>query len=316
MLLAAIHRIGNVMPTSVMTSNVEIPSDDLKGKIIGKEGRNVRAFERATGVDVLIDETPGYIVLSSFDPIRREIARVALEALMKDGRIQPAKIEEAVELARKEVATSVRKMGEKACYDANVPNLHPDLISIVGRLHFRTSYGQNVLWHSVEMAHMAAIIAEEVGADVAVARAGALLHDIGKLVLSSALNKELSSAIHDMIDSDQCTRLQAEKCVLGVDHAEVGASLLEKWQLPACLVEAVRHHHRPVCKPEPMLSAFVHIANCMAHQPDAAPDAGGWASRADEDAVASVGIDAEGYERALLAVREQAEMACDFAATA
>jgi ribonuclease Y len=181
-LLSAIHRIGNVMPTSVMTSNVEIPSDDLKGKIIGKEGRNVRAFERATGVDVLIDETPGYIVLSSFDPIRREIARVALDALMKDGRIQPAKIEEAVELARREVAQSVRKMGEKAAYDANVPNLHPDLISIIGRLHFRTSYGQNVLWHSVEMSHMAAIIAEEVGANVAVARAGALLHDIGKTV--------------------------------------------------------------------------------------------------------------------------------------
>ena len=130
----------------------------------------------------MIDETPGFIVLSSFDPIRREIARVALEALLKDGRIQPAKIEEVVESARKEVAAMVRKMGEKAAYEASVPNLHPDLISILGRLHFRTSYGQNVLWHSVEMAHIAAIIAEEVGADVAIARAGALLHDIGKCV--------------------------------------------------------------------------------------------------------------------------------------
>lgn len=145
-----------------MTAHVEIPSDDLKGKVIGKEGRNVRAFERATGVDVLIDESPGYIVLSSFDPIRREIARVALESLLKDGRIQPAKIEEEVEKARGEVAKIVRKMGEKAAYDANVPNLHPDLLTILGRLHFRTSYGQNVLWHSVEMANIAGIIAEEV----------------------------------------------------------------------------------------------------------------------------------------------------------
>lgn len=181
-LLAAIHRLGNTMAPSLMTSHVEIPSDDLKGKVIGKEGRNVRAFEHATGVDVLIDESPGYIVLSSFDPIRREIARVALEALLKDGRIQPAKIEEMVEKARAEVAKTVRAMGEKACYEANVPNLHPDLVTILGRLHFRTSYGQNVLWHSVEMAHIASIIAEEVGADPAVARAGALLHDIGKTV--------------------------------------------------------------------------------------------------------------------------------------
>ena len=159
-LLAAIHRIGNNLPSNIMTSHVEIESDDLKGKVIGKEGRNVRAFERATGVDVLIDESPGYIVLSSFDPVRREIARVALEALLKDGRIQPAKIEECVEKARMEVAKTIKAMGEKAAYEAKVPNLHPDLITILGRLHFRTSYGQNVLWHSVEMSHIAAIIAE------------------------------------------------------------------------------------------------------------------------------------------------------------
>lgn len=233
-LLSAIHRIGNVMPTSVMTSNVEIPSDDLKGKIIGKEGRNVRAFERATGVDVLIDETPGYIVLSSFDPIRREIARVALEALMKDGRIQPAKIEEAVELARKEVAASVRKMGEKACYDANVPNLHPDLISIIGRLHFRTSYGQNVLWHSVEMSHMAAIIAEEVGADVAVARAGALLHDIGKTVS------------HEVAGT----------------HVEIGIRILQKYGVDEKVILAMRAHHEeyPYETPE---SIIVQVADSL-----------------------------------------------------
>lgn len=214
-LLAAIHRVGNNMPSNVMTAHVEIPSDDLKGKVIGKEGRNVRAFERATGVDVLIDETPGYIVLSSFDPIRREIARVALEALLKDSRIQPAKIEEAVEAARKEVANTVRKMGEKAAYEANVPNLHPDLIMILGRLHFRTSYGQNVLWHSVEMAHMAAIIAEEVGADVAVARAGALLHDIGKTVS------------HEVAGT----------------HVEIGIRILQKYGVDEKVILAMRAHH-------------------------------------------------------------------------
>lgn len=182
LLLSAIHRIGNTMPGNVMTASVELPSEELKGKIIGKEGRNVRTFERLTGVDVLIDDTPGYIILSSFDPIRREIARVALEMLVKDGRIQPAKIEELVDVARKQVAQTVKQMGDKASYEAGVTNLHPDLVTILGRLHFRTSYGQNVLWHSVEMAHLAGIIAKEVGADEAIARAGALLHDIGKTV--------------------------------------------------------------------------------------------------------------------------------------
>ncbi|USN87382.1 MAG: ribonuclease Y [Candidatus Nomurabacteria bacterium] len=233
-LLAAIHRLGNNMPTNVMTSHVEIPSDDLKGKVIGKEGRNVRAFERATGVDVLIDETPGYIVLSSFDPIRREIARVALEALLKDGRIQPAKIEESVDNARKEVATIVRKMGEKATYDADVPNLHPDLVNIVGRLHFRTSYGQNVLWHSVEMAHIAAIIAEEVGADVAVARAGALLHDIGKTVS------------HEVAGT----------------HVEIGIRILQKYGVDEKVILAMRAHHEeyPYETPE---SIIVQVADAI-----------------------------------------------------
>ncbi len=234
LLLAAIHRVGNNIPSNVMTTHVEIPSDDLKGKVIGKEGRNVRAFERATGVDVLIDETPGYIVLSSFDPIRREIARVALEALLKDGRIQPAKIEESVELARKEVASIVRKMGEKAAYEANVPNLHPDLISILGRLHFRTSYGQNVLWHSVEMANISAIIAEEIGADVATARAGALLHDIGKTVS------------HEVAGT----------------HVEIGIRILQKYGVDQKVILAMRAHHEeyPYETPE---SIIVQVADAI-----------------------------------------------------
>ncbi len=234
LLMAAIHRVGNTIPSNIMTSHVEIPSDDLKGKVIGKEGRNVRAFERATGVDVLIDETPGYIVLSSFDPIRREIARVALEALLKDGRIQPAKIEEMVETARKEVAGMVKKMGEKATYEAGVPNLHPDLVNIVGRLHFRTSYGQNVLWHSVEMAHIAATIAEEVGADVAVARAGALLHDIGKTVS------------HEVAGT----------------HVEIGIRILQKYGVDEKVILAMRAHHEeyPYETPE---SIIVQVADAI-----------------------------------------------------
>ncbi|MEK7639235.1 MAG: ribonuclease Y [Patescibacteria group bacterium] len=233
-LLAAIHRVGNNLPPNIMTAHVEIPSDDLKGKVIGKEGRNVRAFERATGVDVLIDESPGYIVLSSFDPIRREIARVALEALLKDGRIQPAKIEEMVEKARTEVAKTVRSMGEKAAYEANVPNLHPDLIMILGRLHFRTSYGQNVLWHSVEMSHIAAMIAEEVGADVAVARAGALLHDIGKCVS------------HEVAGT----------------HVEIGIRILEKYGVDQKVILAMRAHHEeyPYETPE---SIIVQVADAI-----------------------------------------------------
>lgn len=234
LLLAAIHRVGNNMPTNIMTAHVELPSDDLKGKVIGKEGRNVRAFERATGVDVLIDETPGYITLSSFDPIRREVARVALETLLKDGRIQPARIEEAVLAARKEIAKVVRSMGEKACYETGVTNLHPDLVMILGRLHFRTSYGQNVLWHSVEMAHIAGIIAGEVGADPAVARAGALLHDIGKTVS------------HEVQGT----------------HVEIGIHILKKYDVDEKVILAMRAHHEeyPYETPE---SIIVQVADAL-----------------------------------------------------
>ncbi len=233
-LLSAMHRVGNNMPTNFMTANIELPSEDLKGKVIGKEGRNVRCFERMTGVDVLIDDIPGYITISSFDPIRREIARVAMEALLKDGRIQPAKIEEMIEKARSEVSNTVRKMGEKAAYDANVQNLHPELITILGRLHFRTSYGQNVLWHSVEMAHIAGIIAEEIGANPVVARAGALLHDIGKTVS------------HEVPGT----------------HVEIGIRILQKYNVSEEVILAMRAHHEeyPYETPE---SIIVQIADSI-----------------------------------------------------
>lgn len=231
---SAIHRIGNSLRVDIMSSTIALPSEDIKGKIIGKEGRNVRAFERATGVDVLIDDTPGHITLSSFDPVRREIARVALELLMGDGRIQPAKIEEVVEKARIEVGTIVKKMGEKAAYEAGVPGLHPDLVKILGRLHFRTSYGQNVLWHSVEMAHIAAIIAEEIGADVGVARAGALLHDIGKTV-----SQEVQGT-----------------------HVEIGIRILEKYGVDQKVILAMRAHHEeyPYETPEAII---VQVADAI-----------------------------------------------------
>ena len=233
-LTSAIHRIGNTLRVDIMSSTIPLPNEDVKGKIIGKEGRNVRAFERATGVDVLIDDTPGHITLSSFDPVRREIARVALETLMSDGRIQPAKIEDVVEKARAEVAKIVIKMGEKAAYEAGVPGLHPDLIKILGRLHFRTSYGQNVLWHSVEMAHIAAIIAEEIGANVAVARAGALLHDIGKTV-----SQEVQGT-----------------------HVEIGIRILQKYGVDEKVIMAMRAHHEeyPYETPE---SIIVQVADAI-----------------------------------------------------
>lgn len=234
LLLAAMHRVGNTMPTHFMTASIELTNDEVKGKIIGREGRNVRAFERITGVDVLVDETPGYITLSSFDPIRREIARVAMAALMKDGRIQPARIEEAVEQARSEVAKTVRKMGEKAAFDTEVTNLHPELMTILGRLYFRTSYGQNVLAHSVEMAHMAGMIAEEVGADPAIARAGALLHDIGKTVS------------HEVPGT----------------HVEIGIRILKKYHVDERVILAMRAHHEeyPYETPE---SIIVQICDAL-----------------------------------------------------
>src|SRR3989344_5601278 len=179
-LTTAIHRLGNSVAPDTMATAITIPNDDLKGKIIGKEGRNIKAFERATGVEVIIDDTPGNIVLSSYDPLRRAVARVALENLIIDGRIQPAKIEEIVEKAKAEVNKIIKEKAEAAAFETGVLNLDPRLLMILGRLHFRTSYGQSVLQHSIEMAHIAGVIGEELGANPAVARAGALLHDIGK----------------------------------------------------------------------------------------------------------------------------------------
>lgn len=215
MLTTIIQRLSNSTVPEVMSTVVEIPSEDIKGKIIGKEGRNIRAFEKATGVEVIIDDTPGTIVLSSFDPVRRQIAKVALQSLIADGRIQPAKIEELVAQAKDGVAKIIKEKGEQAAYEAGVFNLDPRILLILGRLHFRTSYGQNVLQHSIEMAHLSGMLAEELGADAAVARAGALLHDIGK-----AVDHEVPGT-----------------------HVEIGKRILEKFGAAPEVIKAMQSHH-------------------------------------------------------------------------
>ena len=214
-LTAIIHRLANAVNTEAMSLSVALPSEEMKGKIIGKEGRNIKAFERATGVDVLIDDVPNRITLSSFDPLRRAIAKIALEKLIADGRIQPAKIEETVEKTRVEVADIVKQKGEAAAYEAGVVGLDPKLIALLGRLNFRTSYGQNVLQHSIEMAHIAGMLAMELGADPVVARAGALLHDIGK-----AVDHEVQGT-----------------------HVEIGRRILEKFGVDKRVILAMQSHH-------------------------------------------------------------------------
>lgn len=214
-LTTIIQRLANSSIPEVLATTVEIPSDDIKGKIIGKEGRNIRAFEKVTGVEVIIDDTPGTVTLSSFDPVRRQVAKTALVDLIADGRIQPAKIEEMVEKAKETIAQTIKQKGEAAAYEAGVFNLDPRITLILGRLHFRSSYGQNVLQHSVEMAHLAGMLAEELGADPAVARAGALLHDIGK-----AVDHEVPGT-----------------------HVEIGKRILEKFGASPEVVKAMQAHH-------------------------------------------------------------------------
>lgn len=190
-LVAAMERMASEQTAEKTVTAVPLPDDEMKGRIIGKEGRNIQALERATGVDLIVDETPGVVVLSSFDPIRRQVARVALEKLMSDGRIHPSRIEETVDKARAEIDKIIKAAGEEAAKEAGVIGLPPDMLKTLGSLKFRTSYGQNVLKHSVEMSQMAGMIAAEIGADVRICKTAALIHDIGK-----ALTHEMDEAHH------------------------------------------------------------------------------------------------------------------------
>lgn len=214
-LSTSIQRLASSTASEMMTTAVAIPNNDIKGKIIGKEGRNIRAFERASGVELVVDDTPGTILISSFDPVRRQVARVALENLILDGRIQPAKIEELVEKAKEEINKIIKEKGEQAVYECGIFNFDPRIVAIIGRLYFRTSYGQNVLQHSIEMAHIAGMLAEELGADVAIAKAGALVHDIGK-----ALDHEVQGT-----------------------HIEIGMRILQKFGADERIITAMKSHH-------------------------------------------------------------------------
>jgi ribonucrease Y len=227
--IAASRAASEYVP-EITVSIVPLPNDEMKGRIIGREGRNIRAIEQATGVDLIIDETPEAITLSAFDPVRREVARRALSKLIADGRIHPARVEEVVAKAQAEVDTHMREEGEKAAFAANVQGLHPDLIKLLGRLSFRTSYGQNQLHHAVEASHIAAAIAAEIGADVNVAKTAALLHDIGK-----AVDHEVEGP-HALIGAEIAKRLgRSPKIVHAIasHHNEEEPETVEAWIIQA-----------------------------------------------------------------------------------
>jgi ribonuclease Y len=243
-LVNSIQRLSTSVASDIMSTILTIPSDEMKGKIIGKEGKNIKAFERVTGVEVIVDDTPGVITISSFDPIRRQIARVALENLLLDGRIQPAKIEKAVEKAQQDIGKVIKEKGEQAAYECGVINLDPRVIAILGRLHFRTSYGQNVLQHSIEMAYIARMIAEEVGANIQVAVTGALVHDIGKALT------------HEVVGT----------------HVEIGRRILQKFGVSEEIIKAMQAHHEEYPY-ETIESVIVKIAdNISGGRPGARSD--------------------------------------------
>ncbi|HZU78037.1 MAG TPA: ribonuclease Y [Dehalococcoidia bacterium] len=233
-LVAAIQRVSSDVTAETTVSVVPIPSDDMKGRIIGREGRNIRALEQATGCDLIIDDTPDAVTLSGFDPVRREIARIALGHLVHDGRIHPTRIEEVVEKARQEVEGSLRSQGEAAAVEAGAPSLHPELMRLLGKLKFRLSNGQSVLRHSVETAQVGAMLATELGADVAVVRRAGLLHDIGMAV-----------------DQD----------VEG-NHTSISADLAKRYGMPAAVVHCIEAHHGDV-EPRSVEAVILQIADSV-----------------------------------------------------
>ncbi len=214
-LALVIQRCALNQAQEITTSTVSLPSEDIKGRIIGKEGRNIRTLEKLTGTEVIIDETPEMLVISSFDPIRRQIAKTALEKLIIDGRIQPARIEKEIEKAREEIANQIKEAGETTCYDTGVLGLDPKLVNLLGRLRFRTSYGQNVLLHSIEVSYLASALAAELGASVTVCKKAGLLHDIGK-------------AVDHQVEGS---------------HTDIGIKILEKFGIEKEIIDAMKSHH-------------------------------------------------------------------------
>jgi len=233
-LALAINRYAGEFVTEKTVSVVPLPSEEMKGRIIGREGRNIRALEAATGIDVIIDDTPEVVVLSGFNPIRREIARLSLERLMADGRIHPARIEEVVNKATQEVETAIRETGEQTCFDVGIHGFHPEIVKLLGKLKYRTSYGQNVLQHSMEVAFMAGIMASELGLDPKEAKRAGLLHDIGK-----AVDHEVEGP-----------------------HALIGAELAKKYGETEAIVHAIAAHHEDV-PPETVLAILVSAADTL-----------------------------------------------------
>lgn len=217
-LVSAMERMSSEVTAERTVTAVKLTDDEMKGRIIGKEGRNIQALQRATGVDILVDDTPGMIILSSFDPIRRQVARIALEMLMKDGRVHPARIEEVVAKAEKEIAKEVARAGEDAAREVGVVGIPKEMLTLLGELKFRTSYGQNVLMHSTEMAHISGLIAEEIGADVRIAKIATLLHDVGKAVTHKIEGK----------------------------HHHIGAELARKFGMDERIAHAIEAHHDDV----------------------------------------------------------------------
>ena len=232
-LLTAMERMSSEVTADRTITALKLPDDEMKGRIIGKEGRNIQALQRATGVDIMVDDTPGMVVLSSFDPIRRQVARYALERLMKDGRINPSSIEEAVAKGEKEIEKEVVRAGEDAVREVGLVGIPRELIHLLGELKFRTSYGQNVLLHSVEMAHMAGMIAEEIGADKRIAKTATLMHDMGKAVTHKIEGK----------------------------HADIGAELAKKYGMSDEIVHAIAAHHDDI---EPTTPEAVIVKICDA----------------------------------------------------